>query len=66
MAEQNLVAVRDEDEKAAQKLWMDFAKERVCQNAWCTEEEVEQEAMWCQQALSKVLVFTAKTIKIFA
>jgi len=62
----NLAAMTEEDEEAAKKLWMELAKERAHLDAACTEDEVEQEATWCQETLSKVLDITAKKIRICA
>jgi hypothetical protein len=40
----NLVAMMEEDAEAAEKLWMELAKERTQLDAECTTDEVEQEA----------------------
>jgi len=47
-------------------LWREPAKERAYLDAECTEHEVEQEAAWCQEAMSTVLKATAKMIRICA
>jgi len=60
------VAMTEEDEEAAKKLWMELPKERAHLDSACTEDEVEQEATWCQETLSKVLDITAKKIRICA
>jgi len=62
----NLAAMTEEDAKAAEKLWMELAKERAHLDAECTADEVEQEAAWCQEAMGNVLDATAKTIRICA
>jgi len=62
----NLAAMMDEDAEAAEKLWMELAKERTQQDAECTEVEVEQEAAWYQEAISSVLDTTGKIIRICA
>jgi len=56
----------EKDTEAAEKLWMEFPKERAQLDAKCTEDEVEQEAAWCQEAMSSVLDATAKKIRISA
>ena len=40
----NLAAMTEEDAEAAEKLWVELAKERAHLDAECTEDEVEQEA----------------------
>jgi len=40
----NIAAMTEEDAKAAEKLWMELAKERAHLDAECTADEVEQEA----------------------
>jgi len=62
----DLAAMRQEDAEAAEKLWMELAKDRIQLDAECTENEVEQEAAWCQEPLSSVLDATAKKIMICA
>jgi len=62
----NLAAMTEKDAEAAEKLWRELAKERAQLDAECTEDEVEQEAAWCQEAMSSVLDATAKKIKICA
>jgi hypothetical protein len=62
----NLAAMTEEDAKAAEKLWMELAKDRADLNAQCTADEVEQEAAWCQEAIGNVLDATAKKISICA
>jgi len=52
--------------EAVEKLWMELAKERAHLSTECTEDEVEQEAAWCQEAMSSVLNSTAKKIRICA
>ena len=62
----NLAAVTEKDVEAAEKLWMELVRERAQLDAECTEDEVELEATWCQEAMSSVLDSTAKTITISA
>jgi len=45
---------------------MELAKERIQLDAECTEDEVEQEAAWCQETMSCVLDATGKKIRICA
>jgi len=45
---------------------MELAKERAHLDAECTEGELEQEAAWCQEAMSSVLNATAKMMSICA
>jgi len=56
----------EKDLEAAEKLWREFAKERAHLDAECTEDEVEHEAAWCQEAMSSVVNATAKKIRICA
>jgi hypothetical protein len=56
----------EKDVEAAEKLSMELVKERAQLDAECTEDEVEQEAAWCQKAMSSVLHTTAKKITICA
>ena len=62
----NLAAMTEKDIEAAQKLWRKLARERAQLDAECTEDEVEQEVAWCQEAMSSVLNATAKKIRICA
>jgi len=62
----NLAAMTVEDTEAAEKLWMKLAKERTQLDAECTDHEVEQDAAWCQEAMSSVLDATAKKFRISA
>jgi len=45
---------------------MGLAKERAQLDAECTEDEVEQEAAWCQEAMSSILDAKAKKTRICA
>jgi len=54
----------EEDAKAAEKLWMERAKERAHLDAESTADEVEQEAAWCQGGIGNVLDMTAKKLMI--
>ena len=58
--------MREEDAEAAEKLWMELAKERPQLDAVCTEDRVEQEAAWCQEEMSSVPDSTAKKLRICA
>jgi hypothetical protein len=62
----NIAALTEEDAKAAEKLWMELAKERAHLDAKCTADEVEQEAAWGQEAMGNVPDATAKKIRIGA
>ena len=62
----NVGAMMEKDVEAAEKLWMEVAMERAQPDAKCTEDEVEQGAAWCQEAMSSVLDATAKNIRICA
>ena len=62
----NLVAMTEKDMEAAEKLWMQLAKERDQLDAECTEDDMEQEAACCQEAISSVLDTMAKKIRICA
>jgi len=56
----------EEDAKAAEKLWMELAKERAHLDAECKAHEVEHEAARCQQGMGNVCDAAAKKIKICA
>jgi len=60
----NVAAMMEKDAEAAEKLWTNFARERAHLDAEFTEDEVEQEAAWCQEAMSLVLDATAQKIWI--
>jgi hypothetical protein len=62
----NLAAMTEKELETAEKLWMDLVKERAHLDAECTEDEVEQEAAWCQDAMSSVPNATAKNNRIRA
>jgi len=62
----NSAAMTEEDAEAAEKLWMELVKERNQPDAECTEDEVAQEAAWCQEAMSSVLDTMAEKIRICA
>jgi len=62
----NLAAMTEKDAEAAEKLWTELARERAHLDAECTEDEAEQGAAWCQEAMSIVLDATAKKIRICA
>jgi hypothetical protein len=55
-----------EDEEAAEKLWRELERERAHLGEECTGNDVEREAEWCQETLSKVLDAKAKKIRICA
>jgi len=60
----NFAAMTEKDMDAAGKLWVELAKERAELDAECTVDEVEQEVIWCQEAMRSVLDATAKKIRI--
>jgi hypothetical protein len=62
----NSAAIMEKDAEAAEKQWRELAKERAQLEAECTEDEVEQEALWCKEAISTVVDATAKKIRICA
>jgi hypothetical protein len=62
----NLAAKSKDDEKVAEKLWKELAGQRARLDEECTGDEVEREAKWCQEMLSKVLDAKAKKIRICA
>ena len=62
----NLAAMIEKAVEAAGKLWAELGKERAQLDAECTVDEVEQEAAWCQEAMSSVPEATAKKIRICA
>jgi hypothetical protein len=63
--EWNLAAITEQDVETAMKLWMERVKMRAHMDAdCCKEDEVEQEAIWCQRALSKDLNATEEKIRI--
>jgi len=62
----NSNAMTEKDTEAVEKLWMELAKGRAQLDAEYTEDEVEQEAAWCQEAMSSVPDTTVKKISICA
>jgi len=64
VVEWNSVAMTVEDMEVLEKFWIELARERADLGAECTEDKVEQEAAWCQEAMSSVLNATAKKISI--
>jgi len=60
----NLAPMTEKDVEAAGKPWAELAKERGQLDTECTVDEVEQEAAWCQEAMSSILDATAKKIRI--
>jgi len=66
VVEWNVVAMMEEDAKAAERLWMELAIERSHSDAECTADKVEQEAAWCQEAMGHGLDATAMNIRICA
>jgi len=62
----NLAAMMDEDAKAAEKLWAELPKESSHLDVECTEDGVEQEAAWCQEAISSILNAATKEIRLCA
>jgi len=61
-----LAVLMEKDAEAVEKLWMQLSKERAQLDAECTENNVQQEATCCQEAMSSVLDATAKKIRICA
>jgi len=51
----NFAAMSKEDKEAAEKVWRELERERAHLGEECTGGDVEREAEWCQEALSKVL-----------
>ena len=62
----NFAAMLEEDTEAADKLWTEQASERAHLDVECIEDEVEQQAAWCQEAMNIVLEATAKKSSICA
>jgi len=62
----DLATMTEMDAEAAKTLRTELAMERAHMDAECSEVEVEQEASWCQEAISSVLDATAKRIRICA
>jgi len=66
VVESNLAAMTEEDVEIAETLWAEQVKERAHLDAECTEDKVEQEAAWGQEAMSMVHNTTAEMIRICA
>jgi hypothetical protein len=62
----NLAAKSQESEEQVDNLWKDKARGKAYLGGESTGDEVESEAEWCQESLSKVLDTTAKKIMICA
>ena len=62
----NSGAMTEKDAKPVENLLMESAKERAQIDAKCTEDEVEQQAAWCQEAISSVHDAMAKKNSICA
>jgi len=62
----NLTAMMWKDMEAAEKLCRDLVKERAHLNAECKEDQVEQEAEWCQKEISSVLNAPTQKIRVCA
>jgi hypothetical protein len=60
----HLTATREKDVEAAEKLWMELIKDRAQIDAECTEDEVDQEGSWGQEAMSSFLDTTVNNIRI--
>jgi len=60
----NLAAMTKEDQQAAEKLWKELERERAHLGKECTGDDVEREAKWCQETLSKVPNGKGKKIRI--
>jgi len=64
--EWNLAAMSKEDEEAEEKLWRELERERAHLGEECTGDDVEREAEWCQEVLSKALEAKVQKIRICA
>jgi len=42
----------EKDVQAAEKLWMELARQRAKLDNKCTEDEVEEQPEWCKKAMS--------------
>jgi len=62
----NFVAMTKNDVEAGEKLWMEKAKQRAQLDVECTEDEMEKEATWCQEAMNSDLDTTPKRIMTWA
>jgi len=62
----NLATMSKEDDKAAEKLWKVWERDRAHVGVECMGDNVERKAEWCQATLSKVLDAKAKRITICA
>jgi len=62
----NLAAMSKEDKKAAETLCKELGRQIVCLDEECAGHEVDQEAEWCQETLSKVLDAKGKKMIICA
>jgi hypothetical protein len=60
----NLAVMTEKEVEAVAKLWMELVMERAQLDAECTEDEVEQEAACCQEAMTSVLDAMAKIIRM--
>jgi predicted GNAT superfamily acetyltransferase len=60
----NTAAVTEEDTEVAEKLQAELVKGRAHLDAECTEDEVQQDARRCQEAMSSVLHATASKIRM--
>jgi len=56
----------EKDAEAAEMLWMELVMDRAQLDANCTEDEEEQEAAWCLEAMSSVPDAMAKKIRMCA
>jgi hypothetical protein len=54
----------EKDMEAAEKVWTELVKDRAHLDTECIEGKVEQEATWCQEAMSAVPNAMAKKIGI--
>jgi len=62
----NLAAMTKEDVKAAEKIRMEQANKRAPLHAKCTANEVEEEAVWCQEVMGSIRDATVQRISICA
>ena len=62
----NLAAMSNEDKEAAENFSKELEGERAHLHKECMGDEVEREAEWCQETLSKLLDTKSKKIRICA
>ena len=60
----HLAAMKRKEAEVVDKLWMELAKEIAQLDTACTEDKVEREATWFQNAMSSILDPMAEKIRI--